>query len=293
MKKNLIAALLLTLLTSPSYACDICGGGTGSYNPFLFPHVSKSYIGVSFLTRSFHTHHDDGSLLRSHYSSILISGQYSLNHRIQLLFLAPYQVNKLESGHTTERQKGVGDVTLLFNYKLWERMGVDWRQAFMVGGGIKLPTGDYSQPKSEEVIDRNYQLGTGSDDYIVNAVYRISHRNWILNTAGTYKYNTANKQGYRYGDIWTVGGTVAYLKNYNQLSIAPYLQITNERQLKDADHHVLQELSGGNVLYTGIGTDVSVSKITFGVNYLFAAKNISEGELNAAPRFAARLSLSL
>ena len=293
MKKILIAAVLCTLLDSSSYACDICGGGTGSYNPFLFPHVSKSYISFSFLTRSFHTHHEDGSLSKSHYSSLLISGQYSLNRRLQLIFLAPYQINKMESRHTTERQNGVGDVTLLFNYKLWERMGVDCKQAFMVGGGIKLPTGDYSHPRSEEIIDRNYQLGTGSEDYIVNAVYRISHRNWILNTAGTYKYNTANKQGYRYGDIWTVGGTVAYLKNYNQLSIAPYLQITNERQLKDADNHVLQEHSGGNVLYTGIGTDVSVSKITFGANYLFAAKNISEGELNAAPRFAARLSISL
>jgi hypothetical protein len=293
MKKYFVATKLLTILCLPSIACDICGGGTGSYNPFLFPHLSKSYIGLNFLTRSFHKHNDDGSATRANYSGFLISGQYSVNRKLQTIFLAPYLYNKMEKGNETERQQGVGDITLLLSYKLWDRMGVNWTQALMVGGGIKLATGRYSKPKTTDVIDRNFQVGTGSMDYIINGVYRVSHRNWILNAVGSYKYNTPNKEGYRFGDLVTIGGTLAYGKNYDQFSIAPYIQITNESQLKDADNHVLQDVSGGNVLYTGLGTDVTIPKITLGANYIFAAKNISGGELNAAPRFSARVSFSL
>jgi hypothetical protein len=293
MKKLLIAILLSGSLHSVANACDICGGGTGNYNPFLFPHSSKSYFSLNFLNRSFHTHNDDGSVTRSNYATILLSGQYSISRKLQFLALVPYQYNKLEKTSTTDKRKGMGDMTLLLNYKIEERMSENWDQALTIGGGVKLATGCYAYPKTEDINDRNFQLGTGSTDYILNGAYRIGYRNWIANAIASYKYNTANKEGYRYGDVLTLGSIIAYRKNYNSLSVAPYVQVINESQMKDADKHVLKEHTGSSVLFTGAGLDVSTSAITIGANYQFAAKNISDGEMNANPRFSARISLTL
>ena len=293
MKKIFIATLLSGFLFYSANACDICGGGTGNYNPFLFPNLSKTYVGLNFLNRSFHTHNDDGSVTRTHYNSFLISGQYSVNPKLQILAFVPYNYNKLERSNEINKSNGIGDVTLLANYKLWEAMGTQVNHSVMVGGGVKLATGTYTKPKTEDINERNFQLGSGSTDYILNGNYRLAYRQWILNAIGSYKYNTANKEGYRFGDVLTVGGTLAYRKNYERISVAPYIQVINENQMKDADKHVLQEHSGGSFLYTGAGLDVSASRITVGVNYQFAAKNISEGELNASPRFTTRISFTL
>jgi hypothetical protein len=56
----------------------------------------------------------------------------------------------------------------------------------------------------------------------------------------------------------------------------------------------LQNHSGGDVLYTGAGLDISAKRITIGMNYQVAAnQNLVQGELQAKPRLSARLSFSL
>ena len=293
MKKIFIAIVLSVVLFSSANACDICGGGTGTYNPFLFPHLSKNYIGLNFLNRSFHTHYDDGSVTTTHYSTFLILGQYSVSSKLKLVAFVPYSTNKMERDNMLIKSSGTGDVTLLVNYNLWDKAGESISQSLIIGGGAKLHTGTYTQPKTEDVNDRNFQLGTGSIDYILNGSYRMGYGNWVVNAIGSYKYNTANKEHYRFGDILTAGGTVAYQKTCNKISIAPYVQVVHESQMKDADKHVLQDDSGGSILYAGAGMDVTVSKITIGANYQFAANNISKGELNANPRFSSRISFAL
>jgi hypothetical protein len=52
----------------------------------------------------------------------------------------------------------------------------------------------------------------------------------------------------------TAGATAIYRKDWDGFSVAPYVQVLHEQQLKDADHHVLQQRSAGRVLYTGGST---------------------------------------
>ena len=293
MKKIFIATLLSAFLFTTANACDICGGGSADYNPFLFPHLSKNYIGLNFLNRSLHGHNHDGSTTRARYSTLLIFGQYSISRKVKFLAFVPYSANMIERDNNIIKSKGTGDVILLVNYKLWDKAGESISQSLIIGGGAKLHTGTYTQPKTEDVNDRNFQLGTGSIDYILNGSYRMGYGNWVVNAIGSYKYNTANKEHYRFGDILTAGGTVAYQKTFDKISIAPYVQVVHESQMKDADKHVLQDNSGGSILYTGAGMDVSASQITIGANYQFAANSISKGELNANPRFSARISFAL
>jgi hypothetical protein len=291
--KKIFLAFLIGLIYTPAMACDICGLGTSNYNPFLFPHLSKNYVSINYLHRLYHIHGDEG-VNKEYFNTFLISGQYSISGKLQLVAMLPYQLNKQQSMLRSGSAKGAGDITLLTNYKLWSHQGRSNTQSFIVGGGIKLPTGNYVVSKTGTTEEQNFQLGTGSVDYLLNASYRISYRKWIFSAVGSYKYNTQNKDDYRFGDVLTTGATAVYRKELKKFSIAPYVQLMNETQMRDANAHILQDHSGGSALYSGGGIDINTRKIAIGGNYQFTAnQNLAKGEIIAKPRFSVHLSFVL
>ncbi len=291
MKKIIVAVCLLGASFIQINACDICGCGVSNYNPFLFPHLSKNFFSISYLHRLYHTQSDDGMPGKEYYNSFLLSGQYNLSKNLQFIAFVPYQANKLENDNGVKNVNGLGDITILANYKLWNKSKNGNRQVITAGIGLKLPSGKYTTAKSNEIDDQNFQLGTGSVDYLLNASYRISFRKWMLNAVTSYKYNTHNKDGYRYGDVLTTGMTAVYHKDWSNFSVAPYVQVVNEAQMRDANVHALQDHSGGNILYAGGGIDVNTRKITIGANYQFATRqNLAAGQIEVKPRLSIRLS---
>jgi hypothetical protein len=294
MKRISLMVLVLTGICSTAHACDICGYGVANYNPFLFPHLSRSYLSMAYQHRVYHTHAHDGTVSRQQYNSVSLSVQYGVTKKLQLVALVPYQFNSLRDRHTTKNVNGMGDATLLANYRLWDKPFGTLRHTVMAGVGIKLPTGRYEPAKNETLDDQNFQRGTGSLDYLVNASYRLGYRKWIVNVATSYKYNNANTDGYRYGDMFTAGVTVIRRKDWDGFSVAPYLQVMHEQQLKDADKHILQTHSGGRVLYTGGGLDMNTRKVAFGVNYQWAAaQHLAEGHITVKPKVSAHISFVL
>lgn len=291
MKKIFIA--LLAGINISAQACDICGLGTSNYNPFLFPHLSKNYINLSYLRQIYHIHTEEG-ITKEYFNTLLAGAQFSVTDKLQLRAMIPYEINTQKTLFSNEHAKGVGDVTLLANYRLWTHQGRSSTQAFVIGAGIKLPSGKYVAEKAASIEDQNFQLGTGSTDYLVNGAYRLSFRKWVFSAIGSYKYNTQNKDNYRYGDVLTTGVTAVYRKELRNFSIAPYIQVINEKQYDNADDHVLQSHTGGNALYTGAGIDLNTKKFAIGINYQAAAsQNLYEGEIDAKPRLSAHVSIIL
>ena len=295
MKKNLMAIIIVSFASiQSSSACDICGCGVSNYNPFLFPHLSKSYISLSWYHRLYYTHSESGVSGRETYNSLLVTGQYSPLKKLKLTAIFPYQINKLDNDNGLKNRNGLGDLTLLANYTVFDRTFGNLRHTIIAGAGVQLPTGKYEAAQTEDIDDQNFQLGTGSTDYLLNISYQLSYRNWVLSTATSYKYNSQNKDSYRYGDVLTNGATLVYRKECKRFSIVPYLQLINETQMKDANKHILQDHSGGNVLYSGGGLDINTRLFTIGSNYQFAAKQkLAEGQINVKPRFFVHLSFTL
>ena len=291
--KKLLIAFFISLTCLSASACDICGLGTSNYNPVLFTQLSKNYLSINYLHRLYHIQGTDG-LNKEYFNTILVSGQYSITNKLQLVAMVPYQVNKQKNAKAINDLKGLGDVTLIGNYRLWNHEGISKTHSLVVGAGVKLPTGKYEAVKSAAIEEQNFQLGTGSIDYLVNGTYRLNVHQWSFSAVGSYKYNTANKQDYRYGDVLTAGATALYRKEFKNFSLAPFVQVMNEKQMMDANNHLLREHSGGNALYTGGGFDLTTSRFGAGVNYQFAAKqNLFQGEIDARPRLSAYLSITL
>src|SRR5215218_8340616 len=107
--KKIFLAFLIGLIYIPVMACDICGLGTSNYNPFLFPHLSKNYISFNYLHRLYHIHGDEG-INKEYFNTFLISGQYSISEKLQLVAMLPYHSNKEQSISGSTNAKGAGDI---------------------------------------------------------------------------------------------------------------------------------------------------------------------------------------
>ncbi|RYY95275.1 MAG: hypothetical protein EOO11_16175 [Chitinophagaceae bacterium] len=295
MKRILTAALLGSLLqATPAKACDVCGCGVSYYNPYLFPHLSKNYTSLSYFHRVYRTQNGEGGRSREDYNSLLLTLQYSVRKRFQVLALVPWQFNTLRNDAGSRSLSGLGDLSLLGQYRVWERVsdkGV--RQVVLAGAGVKLATGRYVPAATSKTEDQNFQLGTGSTDLLFNGSYRISLRNWTFSAAGSYKYNTENEDGYRYGDVVNTSVQATFRKEYRKWSLSPYVQLSQEWQLQDADRHVLQAASGGPVSYVAGGVEVNTRRFAFGANYqAAAAQNLAGGLIRVEPRVALRTSIT-
>lgn len=294
MKKFLLLLIIITGIQSEIRACDICGGGISNYNPFLFPHLSKTYMSLSYAHRHYQTQSESGIMESEHFHSLLLAGQYSIGKHFQLIAMIPFQYNTLVRENEIKHISGLGDIDILVNYKLLDRMFKNNRQTIMIGGGIKLPSGKYTRGKGQTTEETSGQAGTGSLDFLLNTSYRISFANWIFSAAASYKYNTQNKDGYRFGDVITSGATIVYRKDLKGFSVAPYTQFILEKQMKDAGQHLIQDHSGGYAFYTGAGLDLNTKKIAVGFNYQFAAsQNLSQGAIAVKPRITAHISFLL
>ncbi len=291
MKKILAVAAIFLGSMIQTRACDICGCGVSNYNPYLFPHLSKAYVGLSYYYRQYHTTAADGSINKEFYNSLLLTGQFTIGKRLQLVGMVPYQFNHLSAINGTKHLNGVGDITLVANYQVWERKSKGQRHTLTGGLGVKLPTGKYTPVTITEKEQQNFQIGTGSVDYLLNAAYRFSVKNWVFAGTSNYKYNTANSDDFRYGDVWTNGVTAIYRNDFENISLLPYLSFTGEHYMKDANKHILQDHSGGNVFLAGAGLDVNTRKIAVGMNcQVPVSQNISKGEILAKPRISAHFS---
>lgn len=283
--KKITAILLLSLSFYTVTACDICLGSVSNYNPLLYPHLSKSFIGLNYSHLYYHTHNADGTMRHQYYNTLMLVSQYRISSRVQASFLLPMQSNELTNEHGTRSVKGLGDISLLVNFKLWNHSFGSTRHTLMVAGGVKLPTGESNTIKPDYPDERSFRLGTGSTDILLNASYQINYQNWVFRTVGNYKMNTPDKEGYRMGDVLNTGITTAYIKEAGKISIAPYLQLMEEVQRKDADHHAAQPSTGDREFNTTAGIDVNTKNFAIGVNYQF-----TNGNPLTKPQVSAHLS---
>jgi hypothetical protein len=284
---------MVMLCALQTKACDICGCGISNFNPYLFPHLSKNYVGVNYLHRIFRTTANNGTVSREQYNSILFSMQFSPIKKIQITTQIPYVFNSMSFAQVKRIGNGLGDASVLINYNIWQKMTLKERHNLTLSTGVKMRTGKYVAAKEDNIAEHNFQLGSGSTDFLVSGSYRYALPKWVFSAVSSYKYNTQNADGYRLGDVWTNGVTVIYRKDLANISLLPYLQIMNEQQMQDADDHTLINHSGGNVLYTGGGIDLSSKKITVGVNYQFAvAQNLAKGQIDVKPRLSAHFSFT-
>ncbi len=170
-------------------------------------------------------------------------------------------------------------------------------QSLWVGGGIKLPTGKYNPvDKSNTTESANlFQLGTGSTDFTLNAMYDIRLQDAGISASGSYKINTINKHDYSYGNKVSINIQAYYkIRILNIVTVAPNAGVLYEKGQKDTDKRFSVDISGGNLLMGTVGTEVTFSKISIGGNFQTPfSQNLANGIIKANDRAMIHISFLL
>ncbi len=219
MKKLILLGLLLAGAL-PGRACDICGCFMGitpydNQSGFSLMHRYRIFNGYPLLGQParfapagahlllptslnsddgyVHSHRGDPTDFEA-FRVVELRGKYFLARRLELNAFVPYVLNTSQINGRQLNTSGVGDVTVFAGYHLLraiETAGVQSR--LIVGGGLKLPTGDFRRANA---LGQRYpllnQVGTGTTDGFVYANYIGGFHGFGLSVNGSYRLSSEN-----------------------------------------------------------------------------------------------------
>jgi len=275
MKKLIFCALLLVAGYSSS-ACDICGCGGSNLYMGLLPSFNSKFIGIRYHYSQFHTQlaSDPTQFSHNYYNSVELWSGWNIGRRWQVLAFVPYYFNKQSDDDGTTYKNGLGDISVLGNFQLLHSRNSTANnstieQELWIGAGIKAPTGTFKvdvKDSTTTIADINAQIGTGSTDFLLNAVHHIRINQFGVNTVVNYKINTANSSDYKYGNKFT-GTSIAYYRfRFSGMGLAPNAGIIYEHTETNSMSGEKVNLTGGYALSGMAGLEWNFRNVSLGCN---------------------------
>ena len=305
MKKLIIASLLTLFTITATKACDICGCGVGSYYLGILPEYNKRFIGLRYQHKTLQTHlgpMGERTPLTADetYQSVELWGGWNIGKRFRVLAFVPYNFNERESQASTGSKDGLGDIALMGYYKFFDHTGNMGGklliQSLYIGAGVKLPTGKYeaSERLAVQESPNNFQLGTESTDFTLNAAYDVRWNDLGVNANVNYKMNTENKYDYRYGNKFTSNVLIYHkFRVAKVFSVSPNIGVLYETAAKDVESKKYDvAVSGGYSLSAVAGLEFSSKGLSFGANYQnVRSQDLAAGRAKAGNRLMVHMSL--
>jgi len=269
--------LILFIISTSSFACEICGCGVGNFYMGVLPHFKKGFIGIRYHYTNYHTVMADDATQYSYdyYKSTELWGGFNIGKKWQLLTFVPYNFNKQVGDDGTSKNNGLGDITLLANYKLFRNIKLgknkNFEQSLFLGGGFKIPTGkfnaDVSDPAMVAASTVNTQMGSGSFDFLLNTIYNVKWNQFGVNTSATYKINTTNSSSVKYGNKAIINSTAFYNIGSGNLVVSPNAGLLYENLAGNINSGKTIASTGGCALLATTGVQVQFNKFSVGANF--------------------------
>lgn len=301
MKKNILLTTFSILFLSQTFACDICGGGTGSYYTGLLPQFNKKLIGLRYQYNHLYTQLDvmgNKTALsnKEQYNTIDLWGAWNIGNKWRVMAIIPYSFIQKDHLGTNQiyNKNGLSDIAAYAYYNLLQTSNNSIKQSIWAGAGVKLPTGKYNNAEVVNNAANIFQLGTGSTDFNTQIIYDINYLNWGINSTLNYKINTENTDDYRYGNKSTANLTAYYKFSLKSTSLLiPNIGIQYENQQKDKVMKYTVDQTGGNILQGSIGLETSFNKIAIGLNFQQPlAQNIASNRVELKNKLMTHISFA-
>ncbi len=294
MHKQLFLCIGICLFSFYARACDVCGSAAGTNGVGLLSQFHRHFVGVRYSYQSFRAGHSlasgQGVVARNIFETATLWGRFTPHKRWQILAFIPLNRFQEKEDNLASRTQGLGDVQTNANYIILNTADSScpaWSHFWQLGGGLKLPTGNYSQKVENQTLLPQLQTGTGSYDFSINTVYTLRYKKMGINTDIGYFYNTANPQGYQFGNRQTIAGRFFYQYKKEHLSILPQIGVQYEAMDFDKQNSIKVRETGGETLMGLTGVDVFFKRFVIGGNFQTPFyQYLGGGKVQAKERFS-------
>ena len=276
MKRIIMLGMLIITFFSQSSACDVCGCSLGGNYFGILPLYYKNFVGMRWSQAKFYSYMDHQSeFLPPEYSNDTYSkaelwGRFYVNKKLQVFAFVPYAHNDMNGSEQVVSINGLGDITVMANYLLintGESKSKKFKHTLIAGGGVKLPTGKFNIEDKGKLVNRNFQIGTGSVDFLIASVYTVRYQKIGTNMEAGYKINTRNNADYIFGNQFHISSQIFYWQNIKPFSLLPNVGVYYEQAPKHKEAKIIQANTGGFALLATAGLEIYYKSFTSGINY--------------------------
>ena len=287
--KNLLPFVLAGACVQPAVACDLCSvyaateaqGGSGVG---FFGGVAEQYTYFNtFQIDGREVPNDGNQYLKSSLSQVFAG--YNLSQRVGVQFNLPVIYRSYGFGSARGNDAGIGDVSLLGNFRLYEKLAESFTFNWTALGGVKFPTGNTSHLNPDEpdfapgIGGHDLTLGSGSFDGLLGTGFYARWKRVFVTGAMQYAARSEGDFGYQFANDWTwSGGPGVYLLLGHKHTLALQAVVSGESKGQDTvngvatdDTAVTSVFLGPQISYTWssklsaqVGADLPVSIVSTG-----------------------------
>jgi len=278
MRKYLLIIAITTLLAFDIHACNVCGCGVANYHYGILPQFQKNFIGIRYRHRSYVSRLEDDHLVPYSYETFQTTelwGRFYPFKKVQAFVFVPFNFNERKEGNETTYLQGLGDIVLSASYNVintYDSTEHFLKHNLLIGGGLKLPTGQFRKIEDGLTVNQNFQLGTGSVDLLFNLIYTVRYKDLGLNTELTYNLNTTNKDDYRFGNTSRTGVTGFYVANAGAVTFMPNAGVSAEFFKDNRQYGDPFPDTGGWAMLYNAGIESYYRNVAMGVSYTHPGK---------------------
>lgn len=274
MKKQFLF-FVLVLISLSGKTCDVCGCAMGAFSQGIMPDYSAHFVGFRYNWSQFHAqiNHDYPELPTESstdtYQRFDLVARYNLTKKVKLNLSVPYVYNTMQGTHQSITNSGFGDPAVLVQYQFLNDSLVQKNRFLTVGSGIKFPLGKSDLIDNGQLVNRNFQMGTGSFDFLITGNYFHRKNKSALSLESSYKINLQNADHYRFGNQFNLAANYVYLTGKNKFSFLAYGGLYFEQASSHTENQVRVFNTGGLGIYSNTGVQVYVSKVRFSAGFQY------------------------
>ena len=254
--------VLLVLSTFSSLACDVCGCAVGGMSMGLGLDAHSNFIGLRYSHVTFNASIDYNSqYLEDVYSNDVYNryelvSKYHFTPRVYTTAILPYVQNSMVGNTESVQLNSLGDIGVNAFYRLIQA-SMDTTARFNhlldFGMGVSLPTGKYDLAHEGDLVNRNFQAGTGAVNYRLSLNYILTYNNWRVGLENNYQLNTKNKHAYKFGNQYNSVLYLGKLFRFKDITVFPTVGLYYERGKQHLNDDKLVFNTGGEALLADLG----------------------------------------
>lgn len=279
--------------------CDACGCSANGGSMGFSSMFQNNFVGLRYFYQSYTSR--DGIFNNSpwvdeEFNTVQVWARIPIIRKVQLSVLVPYHFHTRARSSGDENIDGLGDITVLAMYNLYETMkdSTVFTHRLQLGGGVKAPTGKFDTENNKGSVNPGFQVGTGSWDYILAAEYVLKKDKIGLNLMGNYTFKTENDKLYQFGDQLNYGATFFYLIEHQSVKFVPQLGIAGEVFESNRQYRQTVPDSEGDIVFGKFGFEAGRKNWSVGINAMLPInQNLSNGNVESNYRWSVNLNYSL